>query len=82
MVGDLNAKHMDWNSRLITRGRLWCDYADENSCLIYGSSTLTTVPYNSSVTPDVLDITIIKDLVTHVSHHVLCTEFGSLNYTN
>jgi len=24
MVGDLNAKHVDWNSRLITiRGRLW-----------------------------------------------------------
>ena len=78
----LNAKHVDWNSRLITRDRLWRDYADKNSCLIYGSSTPTTVPYNSSATPDVLDIAIIKDLVTHVSDHVLRTEFRSLNYTN
>ena len=36
MAGDLNTKHVHWNSRLITtRGRLLCDYANENSCLIY-----------------------------------------------
>jgi hypothetical protein len=29
MAGDLNAKHVDWNSRLITiKGRLLCDYAN------------------------------------------------------
>lgn len=29
MVGDLNATHVDWNSRLITtKGRHLCDYAD------------------------------------------------------
>jgi hypothetical protein len=34
MAGDLNAKHVDWNSRLTTkRGKLLRDYADENSCL-------------------------------------------------
>jgi len=36
MAGDLNTKHVHWNSRLITtRGGLLHDYADENSCLIY-----------------------------------------------
>jgi hypothetical protein len=40
MMGDLNAKHVDWNSRLITtRGRLLHSYANENSCLIYGPET-------------------------------------------
>ena len=32
MVGDLNAKHVDWKSRLSTRrGKFLRDYADENS---------------------------------------------------
>ena len=32
MAGDLNGKHVDWNSRLTTRlGKLLRDYADENS---------------------------------------------------
>jgi hypothetical protein len=36
MAGDLNAKDVDWNSRLITtRVRLLRDYADRKSCLIY-----------------------------------------------
>jgi len=61
MAGDLNAKHMDWNSRLITTGgRLGCNYANENSCLIYGSDTPTMVPYNSSTNPGVLDIVLKK----------------------
>jgi hypothetical protein len=35
MAGDLNAKRVDWNSRLImTRGKLLRDYASGNSCLI------------------------------------------------
>jgi hypothetical protein len=37
MAGDLNAKHVDYNSRLTTRrGKLLRDCADENSCLIFG----------------------------------------------
>jgi len=37
MAGDLNAKHVDWNSRLNTRrGKLLREYADVNSCLIFG----------------------------------------------
>jgi len=67
MAGDLNAKHMDWNSRLITTGgRLGCNYTNENSCLIYESDTPTTLPYNSSTTPGVLDIVFTKNLVTAV----------------
>jgi hypothetical protein len=63
MAGDLNAKHVDWNFRLTTtRGKLLRDYASGNSCLIYGPDSPTTLPYNSSATPDVLDIVIIKDL--------------------
>jgi len=63
MAGDLNVKHVHWNSRLNTkRGKLLRDYANENSCLIFGPDTPTTNPYNSSATPDVLDIAILKDL--------------------
>jgi len=37
MAGELNAKHVYWNTRLCTRrGKLLRDYADENSCLIFG----------------------------------------------
>jgi hypothetical protein len=64
MAGDLNAKHVEWSSRLITRrGRLLGDDADKNSCLNYGPSTPTTLPYNPSATPDVIDIAITKDPV-------------------
>jgi len=63
MAGDLNAKHVEWNSRLITRrGKFLRDYADENSCLIFGPDTPTTKPYNCSAIPYVLDIAIVKDL--------------------
>ena len=63
MAGDLHAKNMDWNLRLNTRGeKLLRDYADENSCLIFGPDTPTTNPHSSSATPDVFDIVITKDL--------------------
>jgi hypothetical protein len=43
---DLNAKHTDWNSRLITtRGAFLRDYANRNACLIYGPDSPITVPY-------------------------------------
>jgi hypothetical protein len=66
-AGDLNAKHVDWNSRLSTRrGKLLRDYSDEKSCLIYGPDAPTTNPYNPSATPDVLDIVITRDLPSSV----------------
>ena len=53
MAGDLNAEHVDWNSRLTTRrGKLLRDYADENSCLTFGPDTPTINPYKPSATPD------------------------------
>jgi len=40
MAENLNAKHMDWNSRLNTRrGKLLRNYADENSCLLFELDT-------------------------------------------
>jgi len=67
MAGDLNAKHVDWNSRLSTRwGKLLRDYADGNSCLIFGPDIPTTNLYNPLATPDVLDIVITQNLTTPV----------------
>jgi len=37
-------------------------YVEENSCLIFGPDSSTTNPYKRSVTPDVLDIVITKNL--------------------
>jgi len=76
MAGDLNAKHVEWYSRLITkRGRLLRDYADKNKFFVHGPSTPTTVPYYSSATTDVLDIAITKDLV----FPVYLTTYSALN---
>ena len=47
------------STRLNTRrGKPLHDYADVNYCLIFGPDTSTTNPYNTSGTPDVLDIVI------------------------
>jgi hypothetical protein len=79
MAGDLNAKHVDWNSRLTTtRGKLLRDYGSGNSCLIYGPDSPTTVPYNSLATPEVLDIVITKDLTFPV-YLTACSALSSDN---
>jgi hypothetical protein len=68
MAGVLNAKHIDWNYRLTTtRGKLLRDYADGNSCLIYGPDSPTTNIFNHSDTPDVLDIVITRGLPSSVA---------------
>ena len=77
LAGDLNAKHVDWNSRLSTRrGKLLRDYADGNSCLIFEPDSPTTNPYNSSATPDVLDIVITRGLPSPV-HLTSCSALSS-----
>jgi hypothetical protein len=54
IAGDFNAKQVDWNSRMSTRrGKFLRGYGDENSCLIFGTDTPTTNPYNPSATGDV-----------------------------
>ena len=72
LAGDFNAKHVDWNSRLNRRrGKLLRDYADENSCMIFGPDAPTTNPYRFNATPDDLDIAIS---VPGVCDLVLCTK--------
>jgi len=76
MAGDFNAKNVDWNSRLITRrGKLLREYADGNSCLIFGADSPTTKPYILLLTPDVLDFVITKNL----SFPVFLTSFSALS---
>ena len=78
MAGDINAKHVDWNSRLNTRRRkLLRDYADGN-CLIFGPNSPTTKPYNPLATPDVLDIVITKNLTSPV-YLTSCSALSSDN---
>jgi hypothetical protein len=63
MSGALNTKHAVLNWRITTRrGKLRRDYADGNSCPIFGPDTPNTNPYNPSVTPDVLDILLTQNL--------------------
>jgi hypothetical protein len=77
MVGDLNAKHTDWNSRLITaKGLRLRDYADKNSCLINGPDSPTTALYTHNATPSVLDIFIVKDFDVPV-HLTVCAALST-----
>jgi hypothetical protein len=43
-------------------GKLLRDFADKNSCLIFGPDIPTSILYNPSSTPDALDIVITKNL--------------------
>jgi hypothetical protein len=77
MAGDLNDKHKDWNSRLTkARGSILRDYADRNSCLIYGPDSPTTAHYTHNTTPDVLDIVVVKYFVLLV-HLTVCAALSS-----
>jgi hypothetical protein len=57
-------------------GKLLRDYADGNSCLIFGPDTLTTNPYNPYVSPDVLDIVLTQNLSFPV-YLTLCSALTS-----
>jgi hypothetical protein len=68
MAGDLGAKHLDWNSRLTTtREKRLRNYADGNSCLIFGPVSPTRNPGNHCATLDVLDIVITRALTSSVA---------------
>ena len=74
-AGDLNAKHVDWNSRPTTRrGKLLRDNVDETSCLIFGLDTPTTITYNHSATPCLGQRDSEGPPVPGVSEFVLCTK--------
>ena len=63
LAGELNAKHVDWKSRLsTTRGKLLTEYSDSTSCVVFRPDSPTTNLSNPSATPDVLDIVITRDL--------------------
>ena len=64
MIAGLDGRRPQRQKRgLNTRGgKLLREYADGNSCLIFGPDSPTTNPYNPLVTPDVLDIMITKNL--------------------
>ena len=68
MAGDLNAKHVDWNSRLTPRReKSLREYASENTCQNFGTDTPSSNPFNPSATPDVLDIAVTQGgLITPV----------------
>jgi hypothetical protein len=71
MAGDLNAKRVDWNSRLTARrGKLLRDYTDKNSYLIFASDTPNTKPYNTYATPEVFEIVITRKLNSPVHLHL------------
>jgi hypothetical protein len=77
LAGDQNSKHVDRNSSLIARrGKLLRDYAVEKSCLIFGREFPTTIPYNPSATPDVMDIVISRHLASSV-HLTSCYALSS-----
>ena len=64
LASDLNAKHKDWNSRLnFPRGVLLKEFASKNSCSVHGPDSPTTIPSCPTVTPNVLDIVVVKDIV-------------------
>jgi hypothetical protein len=77
MAGDLNTKHLDFISGLTTAtGSLLHDYADRNSCFIYGPESPSMAPYTQNATPDVLDIVVVKDFVLPV-HLTVCAALSS-----
>jgi hypothetical protein len=79
MAGDLNAKHTDWNSRLITaRGSLLRDYTNRDSCLIHGPDSPTA---HTECYPDVLHFVVVKDIVQPVNLSV-CSALSSDNLPN
>jgi hypothetical protein len=58
-------------------GKILRDYADGNSCLIFGPDTPTTNPYNPSVTPDVNGHCVNPEsLIPSISDFVLRTKLG------
>ena len=81
MACDVNAKHVDCNSWVSTkRGNLLGDYADENSCLIFGPDTPITNIYNPSANHDILYIVTSKNLTSAV-YMISCSALSSNHFS-
>jgi len=78
MAGDLNAKHVDWNSRLsMRRVKLLRDYVDENSCLIFGTDSPASKPIQPLRHSRYIGHCHNQGtLIPGVSDFVLCTKLG------
>jgi hypothetical protein len=77
MVGDLNAKHTDWNSCLTAaKGSLLRAYVNRNFSVIAGPDFPTTGPSIHNATPGVLDVVVFKYFVLPV-HLIVCTALSS-----
>jgi hypothetical protein len=59
-------------------GLLLCDYANRNARLIYGPDFTITVSFQHNVTPDVLDIVVLKVFVLLVHVTVSCSHVSAL----
>lgn len=61
LMGDLNCKHLAWNSRVANRrGRTLFNYTSRKGCVVVGPETPTFVHRTGAYRPDVLDIAILK----------------------
>ena len=75
--GDRNAKHTDWNSRLITsRGRKLARHADRNKYAISAPDSLTYYPHQGNAKTNVLDI-FLHDMELPVLDVVTLDELNS-----
>lgn len=63
LCGDLNAKYFAWNSRVNNpKGQQLYNLEERLQAITYGPVDVTHIPRNPNHRPDVLDITIIKNL--------------------
>lgn len=73
LMGDVNAKHQNWNSRINSpKGIALNNFAVQHNINILGPDTPTHFPWNENHQPDVLDICIIKA-------PILVTKFTTIN---
>lgn len=68
LAGDLNCKHPDWGSRLITpNGRRLQEYAHDRHLHVIGPDQPTSFPFRRAAYPDVLDIALVKGVACPVN---------------
>lgn len=78
IMGDLNAKHPAWNSRLLNNNgvRLFRD-ADKRGYTVSGPETPTHYPDNPTYMADVIDIAIYNNIPCQVTQQTLEDDFQS-----
>lgn len=75
LIGDLNSKHTNWNSRLCTtNGRRLDQFVEECDGIVIAPTTPTHYPDNPNHRPDTIDVAILKD-ITH-DHEISSLDEG------